>query len=52
MVDAGARVTKAIVFGLVIFLVSALIEGLISLWLFKRYGGCPMLRRQKEKAHS
>jgi hypothetical protein len=49
MVDSSVRVGKAIMWGIIIFIGSAIIEGLINLWLFKKYGGCPMYKENKAK---
>ena len=37
--------------GLAIFLVSAVAEALINLWLFKKYGVCPYMQDKRKEKH-
>jgi flagellar basal body-associated protein FliL len=40
--ETGMQVGSAVVIGVVIFLVSAIVESMITMWMFKKFGGCPM----------
>lgn len=44
MVDSH-KYTGGIVVAILIFLGTAVLEGFINLWLFKKYGGCPMVEK-------
>lgn len=46
MVDTSVRLTTAILWAIVVFIISAIIESLITIFLFKKFGGCPL---NKEK---
>ena len=46
MVDKGIKITGALVWALVLFLVSAVIEAFITTWVFRRYGGCPFKKNK------
>jgi hypothetical protein len=37
-----------ILIGIALFLVTALLEGLITMFLFKKYGGCPMVNKHSK----
>ena len=40
-------VFKVLLIGFVMFLISAVIEAFIQVWVFKRWGGCPMAEKQR-----
>jgi hypothetical protein len=42
MVDMSVKITKAIIWALVIFIVGAIVDAFVTVWVFKKYGGCPM----------
>ena len=48
MVDTSMKVGKAILWAIIIFLVSAGIESVITMWMFKKFGGCPLRPDIKE----
>jgi hypothetical protein len=47
--DTGVQVGEAIVVGIVIFLVSAIVESMVTMWMFKKFGGCPMDPSKKKQ---
>lgn len=42
------KIGKAIVWAILIFLVSAIIESIITMWMFKKFGGCPLQPKHKK----
>jgi len=42
-----SNIVKAVVAATVLFLVGAVAESLITVWVFKKYGGCPFRKDQK-----
>ena len=42
------KIAKAIVWAILIFLVSAIIESIIAMWMFKKFGGCPLQPKHKK----
>ena len=50
MVDhaqTGVNIVKTIVWAIIIFLVGAIIDAMITVFVFKKYGGCPMQKKTK-----
>ena len=41
-VNTGIKITTAILWALVLFIASAIIEAMITVFVFKKWGGCPM----------
>jgi uncharacterized membrane protein SpoIIM required for sporulation len=44
-VNTGFSLAKAIVWAIILFLISAVVEAFITVRIFKKYGGCPMAKR-------
>jgi hypothetical protein len=42
-----SNVIKAVSVAIVLFLVGAVTESLITVWVFKKYGGCPFRKDLK-----
>jgi hypothetical protein len=49
MTNTTVKIGWAIVAGVAVFVVSAVAEGFITAFIFRRYGGCPMIKDQKTK---
>jgi hypothetical protein len=45
--ETGFNIVKAIVWAIMIFLVGAIIDAVITVFVFKKYGGCPMMKKTK-----
>jgi len=54
MVDEQIKLGTAIIWAIIVFIVTAIIEGLITIFLFKKMGGCPMHKEEwkKEAKHA
>ena len=46
-VDSGVKVGTAIVWAIALFVLSAVIEAIIQVWVFKHWGGCPMQKKER-----
>ena len=47
--DNGKWIVGAII-ALACFLAGAIVDAFITVWVFKRYGGCPFIDKKKARA--
>ena len=49
MIPTTAKIGKAILLTLAVFVFSAVVEAFITVWVFRKYGGCPIANEIKAK---
>ena len=42
MTSTTAKIVWSITIGLAIFIAGAIVDAFITVWIFKKYGGCPI----------
>ena len=47
MVNNGIKLGTAIAWAIILFIVSAIVEGMITVFIFRKFGGCPMRKELK-----
>ena len=49
MIDTVHKGIVALLIGFVCFIGATIIEVAITIWAFKRFGGCPMIERERSE---